>query len=85
MSLPLQVENGPSEFALYVVHESGGEYQPLPQIIKTKGRLAHHALSPRAVLACVVGTGQSALLILGPTVPASQMPLLILTRAHLFL
>ncbi|KAK1333841.1 hypothetical protein QTO34_006229 [Cnephaeus nilssonii] len=37
-----RVENGPSEFALYVVHESGGECRPLPQIIKTKGRLAHH-------------------------------------------
>lgn len=29
LSLPVQVENGPSEFALYIVHESGGKCLPL--------------------------------------------------------
>lgn len=32
LSLPVQVENGPSEFALYVVHESGGKCLPLTQV-----------------------------------------------------
>lgn len=32
----LQVENGPSEFALYVVHESGGKCLPLPLEHKNK-------------------------------------------------
>lgn len=29
LSLPAQVENGPSEFALYIVHESGGKCLPV--------------------------------------------------------
>lgn len=62
LSLLVQVENSPSEFALYIVHESGGKCLPLPQIIKTKDcpldSLTDHVPSLRAVLACMEGTRQ---------------------------
>lgn len=32
LSLPVQVENSPSEFALYIVHESGGKCLPLTRV-----------------------------------------------------
>lgn len=46
--LPTQVENGPSEFALYIVHESGGKCLPvLPyhkhQSLCPCGKLTDHA------------------------------------------
>ena len=48
LSLPVQVENGPSEFALYIVHESGGKCLPVLPDHENKsrcpfGRLTGHA------------------------------------------
>lgn len=61
--LPVQVENGPSEFALYIVHESGGKCLPLLPDHKNKspcpfGKLTSCAPSLGAGLACAAGTGQ---------------------------
>ncbi|XP_020927529.1 ras association domain-containing protein 4 isoform X3 [Sus scrofa] len=47
-----RVENGPSEFALYIVHESGGKYLPLLPDHK------HRGLCPFSKLTdCAPGTG----------------------------
>lgn len=42
----LQVENGPSEFALYIVHESGGKCLPLPLDHKNKRLTVWQAHQP---------------------------------------
>lgn len=60
LSLPAQVENGPSEFALYIVHESGGKCLPvLPdhknQSLCPFGKLTDHAPSLRAIVNALPG------------------------------